>query len=80
MERLFSTVCYFLSHSCWSVNYVSRVNKFHNVFLTCSETEARVYLRDFSTVINGKLNSNFPALSLAFIHLVCKLLKSIVGQ
>ena len=29
-----------LSHFCWSVNYVSRVSKFHNFFLTCSETEA----------------------------------------
>ena len=36
-----------------------------------------VYLRDFSIVIHGKFNSNFPVLFLAFFHLVCKLLQSL---
>ena len=45
--KLFSTVCYFLSHFCWSVNYVSRVSKFHNFFLTCSETVARCIFERF---------------------------------
>ena len=40
IQRLFSPVCYFLSYYCWSVNYMSRVSKFHSFFLTCSETEA----------------------------------------
>ena len=35
-----------------------------------------VYLRDFSIVICGKLNSNFPVLFLVFFHLVLKFLKS----
>ena len=44
-----------------------------------------VYLRDFSIVIYGKFNSNFPVLFLAFFHLVCKFFKSLfyslfVGQ
>ena len=32
IERLVSTVCYFLSYFFWSVNYMSRVSKFHNFF------------------------------------------------
>ena len=47
MERLFSTVCYFLSHFCWSVNYMSQVSKFHNFFLACSGTEARCIFEGF---------------------------------
>ena len=31
----------------WSVNYVSWVSKFHNFFLTCSETEARCIFEGF---------------------------------
>ena len=31
-EILFSTVCYFYSYYWWSVNYTSRVIKFHNFF------------------------------------------------
>ena len=32
---------------CWSVNYMSWVIKFHNFFLTCSETEARCIFEGF---------------------------------
>ena len=41
------TISDFLSHSTWSVNYMSRVSKFHNFFLTCSETEARCIFEGF---------------------------------
>ena len=75
--KIISTVRYFLSHFCCSANYRSRVSKFHNVFLTCSETEARSILKDFSIAIYGKFNCNFSVLSWAFFHLVCKLFKSI---
>ena len=39
IERFFSTVYIFLSYFCWLVNCTNWVNKFHNCFLTCSETE-----------------------------------------
>ena len=77
MERLFSTVCYFLSHFCWSVNYMSRVSKFHIFFWHAQKLRQGVYLRDFSIAIYGNFNSNFPVLFLAFFHLVCKFLKSL---
>ena len=47
IERLFLTVSHFLSYFCWSVNYMSQVIKFHNFFLTCSETEARSAFEGF---------------------------------
>ena len=39
--RFSSTVFCFFSYIFWSVNCMSWVSKFHNFFLTCSETEAR---------------------------------------
>ena len=47
MERLFSIVCYFLSHFCWSLSCVKRVSKIDNFFLTCSETEPRCIFEGF---------------------------------
>ena len=47
MERLFSTAGYFLSHFCRLVKYVSQVSKFHNFYLTCSETEAKCIFEGF---------------------------------
>ena len=59
IDRLVSTVCYFLSYFCWSVNCMSQVSKFHKVFPTGSET---LYLRTFSIVIYGKFIFIFPVL------------------
>ena len=47
LERLFSTVCYFLSYFCWSVACMSRVIKFHNCFLTCSEIKTTFIFEGF---------------------------------
>ena len=58
MERFFSTACYFLSYYCWSVNCMSRVNKFHNFFWHAEKLRPGVYLRAFSNVIYGKFSSN----------------------
>ena len=67
-----------ISHFRWLVNYMNEVSKFHNFFLTCSETERQgVYLRDFNIVICGKFHSKFPVLFSPFFHLVCKLFKSL---
>ena len=75
-EILFSTVCYFYSYYWWSVNYTSRVIKFHNFFLTCSETEAKGIFEDFF-YCHLWIVPNFPVLFLAFFHLVCKLFNSL---
>ena len=60
MERLFSTVCYFLSHFCWSVNYLSPVSKFHIFFLTCSETEARCIFYIWGVLLLSFMESSIP--------------------
>ena len=87
MERLFSTVSYFLSHFWWSVNYMSRVSKFHNFFLTYLETEARciferldlwpvLILEIFSCWDNKKGQFQYLVTLLVVFFLVCKLHKS----
>ena len=80
MERLFSTVCYFFSHFCWSVNYISRVSKFHNFFLDIFRNWGKVYI--WGILVLPCMESLFPTFQyffLAFFHLVCKLLNSIVN-
>ena len=47
MERSFLTICSFLNHFCWSVNYMSRVSKFNNFFVICSEIKARRIIEGF---------------------------------
>ena len=66
IEKLFSTICYFLSYFCWSVNCISRVSKFHNFSWHAFKPRQGLYLRTFSIAIYGKLNFNFPVLFLAF--------------
>ena len=41
IETFFSTVCCFFSYIGWSVNCLNWVGKFHNFFLTYSQTEAK---------------------------------------
>ena len=77
IERLFSTVCFFLSYFSWSVNYMSRVSKFHYFFLTCSETEARCIFKGFWYCHLWKVQYQFSNIFLALFHLVCQLLKSL---
>ena len=63
--RFFSTVCWIFSYICWSVNCMSWVIKFHNIFLTSSETEARFIFECFKYCplweVNFQLFSTFLA-------------------
>ena len=47
IEKLFLTVCYFLSYFYLSVNCMNWVSKFHNCSLTCPEIEARFIFKGF---------------------------------
>ena len=58
IENFFSTIYYLFSNFWWSVNCMSQVSKSHNVFPTCSETEARLI---FKTYIQFQLSSTFLA-------------------
>ena len=62
----FSTACYFLSYSCWSVSYMSRVCKFHNFFWQAQKTIQGLYLQALSIAIYGKFDLNVWVLFLAF--------------
>ena len=66
IERFISTVCYFFSYICWSVNCMSWVSKFNNFFLTCTETEARFIFEGFNIVLYGKFISDSQILFLIF--------------
>ena len=79
-ERLFSTVCYFLSYFCRSFYFrlfLSQVSKFHNFFLTCSESETRCGFLVFSL-----MECSIPSFQyfFSFFHVVCKLLKSLFSH
>ena len=54
IERFISTVCYFFSYICWSVNCMSWVSKFNNFFLTWTETEPRFIFEGFNIVLYGR--------------------------
>ena len=77
MERLSSTVFYFLSYFGWSVNYMSQVSKFHKFSLTCSETEARCIFEGFQYYHLWTVQFHFSSIFFSFFHLVCKLLRSL---
>ena len=63
------------SYISWSVNCMTWVSKFKNVFLTCIETEARfIYEGKIYIVLYGKFISDSVILFLLF-YLVCKLFK-----
>ena len=47
IERLFSTVWYFLSYFCWSVKYMSRPSKFPQIFYNMQKTEAKFLFEGF---------------------------------
>ena len=64
MERLSSTVFYFLSYFGWSVNYMSQVSKFHK--FKFHKLRQGVYLKAFSIVIYGQFNSIFAVYFLSF--------------
>ena len=55
-ETFYSTVSCFFSYICWSVNYKSWISKFHNVFLTCSETGTRFIFEGFKYCPLWKVN------------------------
>ena len=67
MQRFFSTVCCFSTYICWSVNCMSWVSKFHNFFLTGSETEARFIFEGFKYWPLWKVNFQLPGTFLAFL-------------
>ena len=67
-RKLISTVCYIFSYFSISINCRSWVCKLHNIFPTCGETEAYLYLRAFNIVI---YESSIPT-----IFLVCQLFQS----
>ena len=78
IERLFSTFCQFLNFFFWSVNYMSRVNKFYNFFLTFSETEAKCIFKGFWYFHLWKVQFQLSSTVLDFFPLVSnKLLKSL---
>ena len=75
IERLFSIVCCFFRYIFWSANYISWISKFHNFFLTCSETEARFTFGVLQVLpFMEKLFQTFQY-RFSFLHLVCKLFK-----
>ena len=76
IERFVSTVYFFFSHICWSVNCMSWVCKFNNFFMTCTETEARFAFEGFNVVLYGKFISDSLILFL-FFYRVCKLFKGL---
>ena len=76
IERFISTVCWFFSYICWSVNSMSLVSKVNNIFLTCWETEARFTFEGFNIVLYGKFISD-SAILFCFFNLVCKLFKGL---
>ena len=47
IERLFSTVWYFLSYFCWSVKYMSRPSKFPQIFYDIQKAEEKYIFKDF---------------------------------
>ena len=47
IERLFSTVWYFLNYFCWSVKYMSRPSKFLQIFYDMQNTEAKLIFESF---------------------------------
>ena len=66
IERLFSSVCYFLSYFCWLVKCMSRVNKFHNFFLSYLEAGARSIFEGFSYCHLWKVQFQVSSTFLAF--------------
>ena len=86
MERLFSTVCYFISHFCWSVNYMSRVSRFHNFLFEMLRNWGQVFI--WGILVLSCMESSilmFQHFFSLFFYLVCKLFKSLfkshfVGQ
>ena len=50
IERFISTVCCLFSYICWSVNCMSWISKFNNLFLTFTETKARFIFEGFNIV------------------------------
>ena len=76
IERFISTICYFFSHICWSVNCMNWVSKFKKFFLTCMETGTRFIFEGFNTVLYEKFISDSPIFFL-FFYLVCKLCKGL---
>ena len=46
-SKIFFSSLLFFSYICWSVNCMSWMSKFHNFFLTCTETEARFIFEGF---------------------------------
>ena len=47
IERLFSTVWYFLNYFCWSVKYMSRPSKFLQIFYDMQNTEGKLIFERF---------------------------------
>ena len=66
IEKRFSFVCFFFSYICWSVNCMSWLSKFHDYFLTCSETEARFMFEDFKCYHSWKVQFHLSSLFSAF--------------
>ena len=76
LTKFFSTVYYFFSYICWSINCITWVSNFNYFHMTCIETQTRFLFQGFNIVLYGKFISNTP-ISFLLFYLFCKLFKGL---